>query len=66
MFERRTYTLDAKDFKRIVDFVLYFQQGCSVADEGKEGPASQQKKGSAVNTISRWPAEYEESRLTWC
>jgi hypothetical protein len=50
MFERCAYILDAKDFKRIVDFVLYFQQGCSVADEGKEGPASQQKKGSAVNT----------------
>ena len=25
MFERRTYTLDAKDFKRIIDFVLRFQ-----------------------------------------
>ena len=51
-FERRTYTLDAKDFKRIVNFVLHFQLGCSIADEGKEGPASQQKKGSVVNAIS--------------
>ena len=25
IFERRTYTLDAKDFKRIIDFILYFQ-----------------------------------------
>ena len=67
MFERVTYTLNAKDFKRIVDFVLYFQQGCSVADEGKQGPASQQKKGPAVNnTISRWSAENDESKLTWC
>ena len=65
MLERRTYTLDAKDFKRIIDFVLYFQQGCSVADEDEEGPACQQEKGSAVNSISRWSAENEKSKLTW-
>ena len=54
MFERQTYTLDAKDFKRIVDFILHFQQGCSVADEDEEGPASQLKECSAVNTINHW------------
>ena len=51
MFERRTYTLDAKDFKMIVDFILHFQQGCSVADEDEEGPASQLDE---VDTINRW------------
>ena len=66
MFKGRTYTLDAKNFKRVVDFVLYFQQGCSVADEDEEGPASQQKKGSVVNIIlSRWSSINEDSKLTW-
>ena len=54
MFERRTYTLDAKDFKRIVDFILHFQQRFSVADKDEEGSASQLKEFSAVNTINRW------------
>ena len=63
MFSRRTYTLDAKNFKGIVDFVLYFQQGCSVADKDEEGPASQQKKGSAVNTINRRSAKKMSQNL---
>ena len=54
MNERRTYTLDAKDFKRIVNFILHFQQGCSVADEDEEGPASQLDE---VDTINRWSVE---------
>ena len=50
MSNRRTYSLDAENFKKIVDFVLYFQQGYFVADEDEERPASQH---TATNIISR-------------